>query len=67
MNPSEALDELGAVWSPSVDDYATGRIDAAQVECLMCQQVPCGTPNPCPTFGSPEYMARIDEIHGRKR
>ncbi len=65
MNPSDALDDLGAVWSPDFDAYATGRIDASQAACLMCQQAPCGSPNPCPPFGSPEYMARLDQIHGR--
>jgi hypothetical protein len=65
VNPSDALDEFGAVWSPDFDDYAAGRIDASQVTCLMCQQAPCGSPNPCPKLGSPEYMARLDEIHGR--
>ncbi len=67
MSPTDALTQLGAVWSPSFDDYATGRIRADQIECLMCGQAPCGTPNPCPTFGSAEYMARLDEIHGRTR
>lgn len=67
MNSPDALDQFGAVWSPNFDDYATGRIDAAQIECLMCRQVPCGSPNPCPAFGTPEYMAALDRIHGRTR
>ncbi len=64
MNPSDALARLGAVWSPSFDDYATGRIDASQVHCLMCDG-PCGPDHP--EFGTPEYMAAVDRIHGRTR
>lgn len=70
MNPDEALDNLGARWSPDFDDFASGRIDASQVTCLMCGHRPClGRVNDggrgCPEFGSAEYMARLNEIHGR--
>ncbi len=64
MNPSDALNQLGAVWSPSFDDYATGRIGAGQVHCLLCDG-PCGPDHP--EFGTPEYMAAVDRIHGRTR
>ncbi len=63
----EVVNGLGAVWSPDFDAFAEGRLDASGVRCLMCEQAPCGTPRPCPTFGSVEYMRRLDEIHGRLR
>ncbi len=61
-DPTEALDSLGAVWSPNFDDFAAGRIDASQVRCLMCDG-PCTGDHPA--LGSPEYMAVMDRIHGR--
>ncbi len=48
MNPPDALDQLGAVWSPSFDAYALGRIDVSQTQCLMCRHAPCGSPKPSP-------------------
>ncbi len=54
----------GAAWSPNLDDYATGRIDADRVHCLMCD-VPCTGEQP--EFVTPAYMAALDRSHGRKR
>lgn len=63
MDPQEALDQLDAKWSPSFDDYAAGRIDASRIQCVLCGQVPCC----CPDFGTPEYFALLDRVHGRSR
>ncbi len=52
MNPSDAVNELA------------GRIGASQVHCLLCEG-PCGPDHPA--FGTAEYMARLDQIHGRTR
>lgn len=40
--------------------------DASAIVCLMCQRTCCdrGT---CLPFGSPEYFARLDQLHGRNR
>lgn len=64
MTAGDNPDRLVAIVSPDFDAYASGRIDASQITCLMCQQRGC-QPNGCLTFGSPEYMARLNEIHGR--
>jgi hypothetical protein len=61
MDPTEAVDELGAQWSPSFDDYAAGRIDASQIRCVLCRLVPCG----CPPFGTPEYLDLVRALHGK--
>lgn len=66
MNRSDNPDRLVVHTSPSFDDYTSGRIDASQVICLMCEQPGCA-PNGCLEFASPEYMRRLDEIHGRSR
>ncbi|AVT39143.1 hypothetical protein [Plantactinospora sp. BB1] len=58
----DLLDSLGAIWSPDLDAYAAGRIDASQIRCVLCQHAPCD----CPPFGSPEYMALIDKRHHRR-
>lgn len=61
MDAKEAVDGLGAVWSPDLDAYAAGHLDAAAIRCVLCGQAPCG----CPEFGSPEYMALIGRRHQR--
>lgn len=61
LNPVDAVNALGAVWSDSFDDYATGRIDASQIRCVLCTHVPCA----CPPFGTPEYMTLVNRLHGR--
>jgi hypothetical protein len=62
LDPREILDQLGAVWSPDFDAYASGELPADRVRCALCQHVPCD----CPPFGSPEYFALIDQRHGRR-
>jgi hypothetical protein len=59
---TEMLNSLGAVWSPDFIAYASGRLDASQVRCALCRMAPCE----CPEFGTPEYFALIDKVHGRK-
>ena len=61
-DPIDLVNALGAVWSPDVDDYAAGRIDACRVRCALCGQVPCQ----CPPFGTAEYLALVDRVHGRR-
>lgn len=39
-----AVDRLGAVWSPDLDAYASGDLDASQVRCVLCGQAPCRCP-----------------------
>lgn len=40
-DPVGALEELGAVWSPDFDAYASGQLDISQVRCVLCRQAPC--------------------------
>jgi hypothetical protein len=56
---TETVKALSAVWSPDVDRYAAGQIDAHQVRCVLCAQAPCA----CPPFGTPEYLALVDQRH----
>ncbi len=62
--PVDAVNGLGAVWSPDFDAHAEGRLDLSQVRCLMCGQAPCQL-DQHPPFASPEYMARLDALHRR--
>lgn len=62
-NPVAALNTLGAVWSPDFDGYASGQLDISQVRCVLCGLAPCN----CPPFGTPDYMALVDRLHGRAR
>lgn len=57
----DAVDTLGAKWSPDLDAYAAGQIDASKVRCALCTHAPCD----CPPFGSDEYFALIEKRHGR--
>jgi hypothetical protein len=63
MDPLEALNALGAVWSPDFDAYASGELDASQVRCALCTHCPCD----CPPFGSDRYFALLDKVHGRDK
>ncbi|WP_030439848.1 hypothetical protein [Actinoplanes subtropicus] len=62
-NPVKTVNKLGAKWSPDFDAYASGRIRADQVRCVLCQHSPCN----CPPFGSDAYLALINKVHGRRR
>jgi hypothetical protein len=62
-DPVDALNRLGAIWSPDFDAYASGQLDASRVRCALCQHAPCD----CPEFGTPGYFALIDARHGRNR
>jgi hypothetical protein len=61
--PAAALEQLGAKWSPDFGAYASGELDASKVRCVLCGKAPCE----CPPFGSPEYFALLDRLHGRNR
>jgi hypothetical protein len=61
MDPVETVDELGAKWSTSFDDYASGRIDASQIRCVLCRVALCE----CPPFGTPEYLEMVGALHGK--
>jgi hypothetical protein len=63
VDPVGAVNQLGAVWSPDLDAYATGQLDAAAVRCVLCGTAPCQ----CPPFGTPDYLALVDRVHGRTR
>jgi hypothetical protein len=54
----EALDQLGAKWSPDFDAYASGQI--SNPRCVLCTESPCV----CPEFGTPAYFALLDKRHG---
>jgi hypothetical protein len=58
-NPVEIVNSLGAKWSDSFDDYASGKIEASQIRCVFCQGIPCC----CPPFGSEEYFAMCARLH----
>jgi len=60
-DPVKALKRLGGKFSDDLGAYASGRIDASQVRCVLCEHVPCD----CPPFGSGEYFALVDRVHGR--
>lgn len=59
--PVEMVNELGAIWSPDFDAYASGELDASQVRCALCETAPCS----CPPFGTPEYIALVNKRHNR--
>ncbi len=60
-DPVASVNQLGAVWSPDFDAYASGQLDISRVRCALCQHAPCD----CPPFGTPGYFALIDLRHGR--
>jgi hypothetical protein len=43
----DALNKLGARWTPSLDAYASGRIGVRQIICVLCGKAPCMC-RPCP-------------------
>jgi len=59
--PVDALNDLGAVWSPDFDAYAAGSLDVSEVRCALCQHAPCD----CPAFGTPEYFDLVNSRHHR--
>lgn len=50
-----------AIYAPNFAEYASGMIDLSQVICALCHSNPCA----CPEFGSDEYFALINALHGR--
>jgi hypothetical protein len=59
-DPVGALAYLGAVVSPAV----TGDAPLDQYACVLCRPAPCNCAEI--EFGSPEYMAKVDRLHGRR-
>jgi hypothetical protein len=57
----ETCDQLGAVWSPDMDEFMAGRIEAGAMRCALCQHAPCD----CPPFGSDAYIALVTTRHGK--
>lgn len=57
----EALDRLGAKWSPDFDAYASGKTSTPR--CAVCTHSPCD----CPEFGTPEYFALHDKRRGKAK
>jgi hypothetical protein len=41
QDPVEILNSLGARWSSNLDDYASGKIDAHELVCVLCNTAPC--------------------------
>lgn len=59
-DPVCAVNALGAVWSPTLDEYiASG--GAVPLVCVLCQVSPCL----CPPFGSDAYLDMFARRHGR--
>jgi hypothetical protein len=62
MDAVEAVNALGAKWSPDMDAWLTGDVELHEMRCALCTKRPCA----CPEFGTPEYFALIDARHGRQ-
>lgn len=61
LDPVAVLNSLGALWSDDFDAYASGKISADKITCVLCVCCPCR----CPAFGTPGYFALLDFRHGR--
>lgn len=59
--PVELVNKLDTVWSPDMDAYTAGQLDVSKVRCVLCGHAPCD----CPEFGTSEYFAMVDRLHGR--
>jgi hypothetical protein len=57
------LEGLSPVFSPDFEAYASGQLDASRARCALCEKAPCE----CPEFGTPEYLALIDHVHGHDK
>ena len=51
---------MSALFSPNFDDYASGKIPASEIICVLC----CNSPCCCPPFGTDAYFALTDFRHG---
>jgi hypothetical protein len=52
---------MSVLWSPDFDAYASGKIPASQVHCVLCGNSPCN----CPEFGTEAYFVLTDFRHGK--
>jgi hypothetical protein len=64
QSPIEILGRLGAKWSPAFS--RPGPLEITARDCAICSVLDPGTDCICHTieFGSPEYFARLDRLHG---
>lgn len=60
VDPVDAVNALGAVWSPTLDQHIATD-GAVPLLCVLCRISPCA----CPPFGSDEYLAMFARRHGR--
>jgi hypothetical protein len=59
-DPVDMLRSLGARFSPDLDAYASGQIEAHQVRCVLCRKAPCAC-----QFCPASYENRFHELSGR--
>lgn len=59
-DPVDAVNALGALWSPDLDAYASGLTDSPL--CVLCLGVPSCK---CPPFGTQEYIDLVNRRHGK--
>ena len=66
MDAKTALDQLGAKWSPAFDRPRPLHFTAR--DCVICNVVRPEQDCNCHEieFGSDEYFARLDRVHGRR-
>lgn len=55
--PMDVLRALGAQFSPDLDAYASGRIEAHQVRCVLCKVAPCACLYCEATYENRYYLA----------
>jgi hypothetical protein len=65
--PRAILDQLDAKFSPDLDAYASGKLPASAIRCLMCETAPCDCQARGLVFGSAAFFGRMDAMHGRTR
>lgn len=53
---------MSVLWSRNFDDYASGKIPASEIICVLCQNKNGCV---CPPFGHPAYFVLVDYRHGR--
>lgn len=49
-DPVSIFRSLGGKFASNLDDYASGKIGAHQIKCLLCGTAPCRC-RPCPDCG----------------
>jgi hypothetical protein len=54
------VNQLGALWTPDFEAYASGELSISSVRCVLCGVVGCL----CPDFASADYYELLDRRHG---